>query len=383
MPIGGLPPIAVMMVAFGRMLRDNGFAVAPEQTETFLRSLVLLGPGGIRDVYQAAVASFSPHPERRADFDELFRAFFHGSGAVTASGETEREEEGETEASAPERDEEDVAGDRASAADLLQEKTIAPLAPDEELRRFGGRLAGRLPLRKSFRLRPSSKGSAVHLRRSLRQILRHDGDIPHPLMALAPARPRRLLLLIDVSGSMRTASDDYLRLAHIIVQRAPEAEVFTFATRLSRITSNLRCRDEAVALANAAAAVADWEGGTQIGPCLARFLSVPRFAGLARGAAILVVSDGLERGDPAVFVQAVARLSRLAWRFSWASPLVADPRYRPRTRAMQAVLPFLDDLVDGSSGSVLMPFLLNWRVPAERASKIWGREKSAEKCTHA
>ena len=367
---GGLPGITALLAAFAPVLRKSDFAIAPEQTETFLRSIALLGPTGIRDVYQAAVASFSPHPERRSDFDELFRSFFYGTGTIAASFEAEREEVSETDTSSPEMNDEGRAGDRASAADLLQARIFAPPAPDAGLRRFGDLLFDRLPRRKSFRLKPSSRGRAVHLRRSLRQILRNDGDIPYPLMALKTAKPRRVLLLIDVSGSMKSATDDYLRLAHTVVQRAPEAEVFTFATRLSRITPGLRCRNEATALVRASAAVTDWDGGTQIGPCLANFLAVPRFAGLARGAAILVVSDGMERGDIATFVRAVSRLSRLAWRFSWASPLVADPRYRPRTRAMQAILPFLDDLVDGASGAALAAFILDWALPAERSRPL-------------
>jgi uncharacterized protein with von Willebrand factor type A (vWA) domain len=164
------------------------------------------------------------------------------------------------------------------------------------------------------------------------------------------------------------------------VQRAASAEVFTFATRLSRITPALRLRDPEAALAAASARVADWDGGTRIGPCLSEFLSVGRYAHFVRGAAVLVISDGNERGDVSDFVKAVWRLSRLAWRFSWATPLAADPRYEPRTRAMRAVLPALDDLIDGSSLAGLAGFLLTLAAPGTKPAEIWtpeGRRRPA------
>ena len=133
-----------------------------------------------------------------------------------------------------------------------------------------------------------------------------------------------MLLLIDVSGSMKARTEDNLRLAHALTQARRRVEVFTFGTRLTRVTRPMRLKRREQALAAAAQMVSDWDGGTRIGDALKAFLAVPRFAGYARGAVVLIVSDGLERGDPAAMRDAVAKLSRRAWRLSWLTPLAAD-----------------------------------------------------------
>lgn len=148
---------------------------------------------------------------------------------------------------------------------------------------------------------------------------------------------------------MSAHTDTALRFAHTLVRSAERVEVFTVGTRLTRVTRALQRRNREAALAAAAAAVADWDGGTRLGDALAAFLAVPRYAGFARGAAVVVLSDGLERGDPAVLIDAVARLERLAWAILWLSPLAADPNYVPRTEAMAALKPMLARLGDGSS----------------------------------
>jgi uncharacterized protein with von Willebrand factor type A (vWA) domain len=182
--------------------------------------------------------------------------------------------------------------------------------------------------------------------------------------------PRRLLLLIDVSGSMKIHTGDYLKLAHAVVQSASQAEIFTFGTRLTRITPALRIRDREQALARAAAQVDDWDGGTRIGPTLLAFLSVPRFSAFARGAAVVILSDALERGGHAEMETAMRRLKARAFRLSLATPLAGDSRFEPRTAALQAILPVLDDLVDGSSTHGLTTFILSLGRPAPAAQTI-------------
>jgi uncharacterized protein len=163
---------------------------------------------------------------------------------------------------------------------------------------------------------------------------------------------------------MKALIQDCLRFCHTVVQHAGDVEVFTFATRLSAITPALRRRRLSAALEAASRAVDDWDGGTRIGPCLTKFLSVPRYAGFAAGAVVLVISDGMERGDPSEFVKAVRLMSRLAWRLVWATPLAADPNFEPKTRAMLKILPALDALVDGSSTEKLSRVLLSLANPA-------------------
>ena len=176
-------------------------------------------------------------------------------------------------------------------------------------------------------------------------------------------RHRRVLLLIDISGSMKAHTQDYLRFAHALTQALPNVETFSFGTRLTRLTKSLRHKDADRALAELAPAVADWEGGTRIGESLARLLSVPRFSQASRGALVAVLSDGLERGDPDLMVKAVRRLSARAWRLAWLTPLAADPAFRPETAALKAILPHLDHLGDASGIAPLCDFIEFERLP--------------------
>jgi uncharacterized protein len=172
------------------------------------------------------------------------------------------------------------------------------------------------------------------------------------------SRPRPILLLIDVSGSMKQRTDANLALAHVIMQSAPRVEVFTFGTRLSRVTRALKLKNREQALAMASGLVADWDGGTRIGDALAAFLDVPRFAGYARGAVVAILSDGLERGDPAAMIGAMRRMFGRAFRIDWFSPLAADPEYRPETEALVAIRPMLASLRNGNSTAAICRQLL-------------------------
>jgi len=152
-------------------------------------------------------------------------------------------------------------------------------------------------------------------------------------------------LFVDVSGSLRQSSGDALRFAHVLVRSVPRCEVYTFGTRLTRVTRQLRKRDVDAALEDLAGHVGDVNGGTLIGRAFEEFLSDPRRAIGARGALVVIVSDGLERGDPGAMAAAVERLGRLSHRVVWWSPLACDRDYRPITNGMASVVDNLDDLV--------------------------------------
>ncbi|PRX65956.1 hypothetical protein B0I32_10692 [Nonomuraea fuscirosea] len=202
-----------------------------------------------------------------------------------------------------------------------------------------------LPATPSRRRRPARTGDRLDVRHAWRRARRHDGEIVDLRRLARPPRPRRLLLLVDVSGSLRQHTPDLLRVAHTALRAAPaRTEVFTFGTRLTRITAALSHPYADHALTSVARLVTDADGGTAIGAALHRFLANPRYAALARGALVIVLSDGLERGDPAPMVRATARLSRLGHRLVWWTPLACSPEYRPATRAMSAQLPSLDHL---------------------------------------
>jgi uncharacterized protein with von Willebrand factor type A (vWA) domain len=193
----------------------------------------------------------------------------------------------------------------------------------------------------------------------LRESVRNDGEVLRLGHLRRRARPRKLLLLIDVSGSMKTRTEENMKLAHALLQAVNHAEVFTFGTRLTRVTRALRLKRREQALNAAAHLVSDWDGGTRIGDAVQAFLAVPRFGGYARGAAVIIVSDGLERGDVSALRDAVAKLSRRAWRISWLTPLASGPGFRPQTEALVAIQRFVDDLASGGSSAAIVLHLLS------------------------
>jgi uncharacterized protein with von Willebrand factor type A (vWA) domain len=362
--IAPLPAAARPFVAFPTLLREHGIAVAPEQTTAFLMAVELLGPRSIEHVRKAAVATLSPHPEHRARFDALFD--MHFLGAIAEPGEEDwapdedvsvQEDTGSREILIGE--EVNETGQASTEAEALSIRRLGTLDESEMLRRFGRALPAALPRRRGYRHRAARRGPVVDLARSLRDAIRHDGEVMSLKKLRRVTRPRPILLLIDVSGSMKQRSDANLALAHTIVQAAPRAEVFTFGTRLTRVTRALRRRRREQALAEASGLVADWDGGTRIGDALQAFLAVPRFASYARGAVVVVLSDGLERGDPTALVTAVARLAARAHRIDWLTPLAADPEYRPETEALRLIAPRLASLADGGSTARICRHILS------------------------
>lgn len=338
-------------LAFPRALREEGFLAAPAQTESFLAAVGLLGPRSIHDIRCAAHAIFGPGPEQRQAFDDLFDMIFLGR-AVLAPGEAAGEDAPQAfdagemeELLSP--DEEEPSGREASVRERLFARIFAGVDEAALLAAFARALRDALPRRRSRRFEGARQGVADP-RRALREMARRDGEVIAVPTRQRRARQRRMLTLIDVSGSMKGGTEGALGIAHTIVMVAERSEAFTLGTRLTRVTRALRRRDRAQALALAAGLVADWDGGTRLGDALAVFLSVPRFAGFARGAVVVIVSDGLERGGPDALVAAMAKLRALAWRIVWLNPLAADPAYRPETGAMQAILPMIDHLDSGA-----------------------------------
>jgi hypothetical protein len=159
---------------------------------------------------------------------------------------------------------------------------------------------------------------------------------------------------------MKSGTEGALRLSHALVRGGERVECFTIGTRLTRVTRALRHRSREQALTLASGLVADWDGGTRLGEAMATFLSVPRFAAHARGALAIVVSDGLERGGPEALVAAMERLRALAWAVLWLSPLAADPAFRPESGALNAILPMLDRLGDGSDPPAIAREILSF-----------------------
>ncbi len=361
-----LPRAARAFVSFAALLRANGFAIAPEQTTAFLEAIALLGPRGPEDIRQAGLATLAPPPERRAAYDLLFRIHFLGGEEIRGDeGEDEEvvrlQEEGRGGEEPPLADEANVSGEMAVRAEALAERRFGPGGPSDALRRLAREAPSRLPRRRGHRRMRARRGPWADLRRILRESTRNDGEVMRLGRLKRRARPRKMLLLIDVSGSMKARSEDNLRLAHTLMQATPNVEVFTFGTRLTHLTRALRLKRREQALAAAAHLVSDWDGGTRIGDALQAFLAVPRFGGYARGAVVVVLSDGLERGDLSALRDAVAKLSRRAWRLSWLTPLAVGPRFVPQTEALIAIRRFVDDMVDGGSSAAVVAHVLSLR----------------------
>ncbi|GAA3733811.1 hypothetical protein HDA32_003772 [Spinactinospora alkalitolerans] len=239
----------------------------------------------------------------------------------------------------------------ASDAEVLRSRDIATLTEGEraEVARLLGLLATRRPHRRTHRTAPARRGRLDHPR-TLRATLRQGGEPLRLLRRDRTTRPRRVVLLIDVSGSMSPYADALLRLAHAVARGHPgHTEVFSVGTRLTRLTREMRVRDPDVALAAAGAAIPDWSGGTRLGVELKEFLDVYGQRGMARGSLAVIASDGWERGDAALLGTQMARLSRLAHRTVWANPHKAQPGYEPLTAGMRAALPHVDDFVSGHS----------------------------------
>jgi uncharacterized protein with von Willebrand factor type A (vWA) domain len=361
-----LPRAARAFVSFVALLRANGFAIAPEQTTAFLEAIELLGPRGPEDIRQAGLATLAPPPERRATYDLLFRIHFLGGEEIpSAEGEGEEivrlQEEGRGDEEPLLADESNESGEMAVRAEALAERRLSPGGPSDALRRLAREAPTRLPRRRSHRRMRARRGPWADLRRTLRETARNDGEVMRLRRLKRRARPRKMLLLIDVSGSMKARSEDNLRLAHTLVQATPNIEVFTFGTRLTRLTRALRLKRREQALAAAAHLVSDWDGGTRIGDALQAFLAVPRFGSYARGAAVVVLSDGLERGDLSALRDAIAKLSRRAWRLSWLTPLAIGSSFVPKTEALIAIRRFVDDMADGGSNAAVVAHMLSLR----------------------
>jgi uncharacterized protein with von Willebrand factor type A (vWA) domain len=366
-----LPRTLLPFVDFSALLRSSGFSVAPEQTESFIAAVGLLGPRSIADVHRAAVATLAPPPERRDDFDALFRLVFLGQ-AIAAPMTGEPDDDDEVEAfddrdggmEPPESAEAEQSGSAPAGTERLFARRFGELNENEVLRRFRRAAPAALPRRRSRRLAGAKTRGRLDMRRALREAVRRDGEVVRlPVLQRRQAQ-RRVLLVIDVSGSMKDRTDAQLRFAHTLARVTDRLEIFTLGTRLTRITRAMRRSSRDQALAMASTLVADWDGGTRLGDALQAFLAVPRFAGFARGAFCIVLSDGLERGHPSAMTDAMARMSRLAWAIAWLTPLAGDEGYAAETSALKAVLPYLDRLGDASSPERLCNEILNFERKA-------------------
>jgi uncharacterized protein len=321
------------LTAFGRALRAEGVPVGTGRVATFCRAAALLSPG---DLYWAGRATLVARQEQIPVYDRVFRVFF---GSVASPGSPELPVHVIV-------SEEEVA--LASPVELLRRKSFARCTADElvQLGEMMEQLRLAVPTRRSRRLAPARAG-LPDLRRTLRRSFRTGGEPLERSFRARRRRKRRLVLVLDVSGSMADYSRPLLVFAHSALRADRRWEAFCFGTRLTRVTRALAVSRPDDALERAAAEVVDWNGGTRIGDSLKGLLDEYGHRGLVRGAVVVLCSDGLEVGDPELLAEQMARLSRLAYRVIWLNPLKGDEAYEPLARGMHAALPYVDVFAAG------------------------------------
>jgi uncharacterized protein with von Willebrand factor type A (vWA) domain len=364
-PPGILSDPATIVTAFARVLRAAGLDVPVGSVITFGEALAEVGAERREGVYWAGRSTLVRKPEDVPVYDHAFAAFWdQRPGALTArQDETLHvtiavdDDEGGTEGD----DADDATHDpdvtvRFSRHEILRHKDFAAYTASEldEARRLMAdlRLAG--TLRRCRRLVPA-KGptSRPDLRRTVRHALRAGGEPIERRFRVQADRPRRLVLLCDVSGSMEPYARALVRFLHAAVVGRTKVEAFALGTRLTRVTRELSSRDPDEAVARAARRVVDWSGGTRLGEGLKTFNDEWGVRGMARGAIVVILSDGWDRGEPELMAEQMARLHRVARLVVWVNPLKATPGYLPLARGMAAALPYVDEFVEGHSLAAL------------------------------
>jgi uncharacterized protein with von Willebrand factor type A (vWA) domain len=356
------PDVVATVTGFAGALRAVGVNADRARLTTALQALAELDPGIADHVYWATRLALCSEPDDLPKFDAVFDLWFRGvkpaMSSTPARGQVRQQQlaaVGGPDSAAQQSGQDEVLKTAASETEVLRRHDVATLTREQrdEVNRLIALLAPKVGQRRTLRRRRGGT-DRVDVRRTVRQLIR-DGGEPGELRWTRPrSKPRRLVLLIDVSGSMAPYADALLRFAHAAVRSAPvSTEVFTIGTRLTRVTRQLRLRDPEQALNAAGTAIPDWSGGTRIGDVLRAFLDLWGQRGTARRAVVVLFSDGWERGEASMLGEQMARLARLAHRVVWVNPHKGKDGFAPATAGMIAALPHLDDLIAGHSLAAL------------------------------
>ncbi|SDL70994.1 hypothetical protein SAMN05421874_12799 [Nonomuraea maritima] len=341
--------LVATMTGFARTLRAAGVGADHERTQNLLKALDHLDVTDRDEVYWAGRLTLCATPADLPRYDRCFAAYFGGMKARqvrTATTSVTRHLAAREGAGEPGGDDGTAAPATASSIEVLRHRDVARMtdAERDEVHRMLAMLRGGRPLRRSRRFESAHRG-VLDRRRTIREALRK-GDVARLRRRRHTTRPRGVVLFVDISGSMAPYAETLLRFAHALVRSEPRTtRVFSVGTRLTPVTAELRHRDPGTALNEVSKAVPDWSGGTRLGEELREFLTRHH----ARGAIVVIASDGWERGDPELLGTQMARLSRQAYRVIWVNPHKGYADYQPLTGGMRAALPYVDDLVAGHS----------------------------------
>lgn len=372
-----------IVAAFGHVLHGAGLPVTPERSARFGTAVTLARPRQMGELYWIGRVTLLTGSDQVETYDRVFQQVFRGiidmadfRGDSNAPAPPSSTPTGDRHPGDPERDAASDAGPHGTSAspsavradgDDDEDQTPSVLAAMSQEERLGSKdfadcseeelalirsLVERLPLvppmRSGRRTRRHPHGRRLDIRQTLRRSHRTAGDPVELVMRRRKRRPRRIVLIADVSGSMEPYARIYLHLMRGAVQ-ALHAEAFVFATRLTRLTRALALTHPDIAYRKAVGSAPDWSGGTRIGRALMDFIDQFGRRGLARGAVVVIVSDGWEVESAASVGEAMARLSRLAHRIVWVNPRKAADSYEPLVGGMAAALPYVDTFVSGHS----------------------------------
>lgn len=357
------------LVLFGRVLRGAGMDINPGRMIDLVRALAYIHIGQRTDFYHASRSLLVHRKEDLPIFDEAFRLFWrqHGPGMLASLGDLRppsaeapetiftlptlhHEDHDESAGSEEEGSEEQqiIEVTRTfSARERLYHKDFGTMTTEEiaAVKQLMASFVWNLGERKTRRYRPG-RYVQVDLRRSLRRNLRYGGEILHWPGREPRTRPRPLVLIADISGSMEQYSRLLLHFLFSIAKALTQkVETFVFGTRLTRITRQLQGREVDLAIQDVSHTVTDWAGGTRIGESLKTFNFRWGRRVLGRGAIVLIISDGWDRGETELLHIEMARLQRNCYRLIWLNPLLGSVRYEPLTRGIQAALPYVDDFL--------------------------------------
>jgi uncharacterized protein with von Willebrand factor type A (vWA) domain len=338
-------------------------AIPLSRSISYLQAMECVGLSSQSAVYWAGRATLLARIEDAELYDRCFRAFYLRRSsaeyevvptpinvAVLLDGD---DEDGGDEAISSEdlNDFDQVVSLRFSAEEVLRAKDFGTLTQGEleECLRIMRRVRISPPLRSSQRLRRDSRGRRLDLRRTVRSALAHGGEPIEQKFLARSQRVRRTVFICDVSGSMEPYAKALIRFVHAMMVATRKVEVFTLGTRLSHVTRALMGNDPEAALARAAVEVKDWSGGTRLGEGIKTFNDRFGVRGLARGATVVILSDGWDRGDPVLLGEEMKRLQRVCRRLVWVNPLKATPGYAPLAKGMAAALPYVDEFIEGHS----------------------------------
>jgi uncharacterized protein with von Willebrand factor type A (vWA) domain len=357
-------PFLANLLHFPRLLRRAGLSISLEQTMDFARALELIDLGVRDQVYHGARGLLVKRKEDFALFDRLFDRFWRLPAAdpepqpqkTPLAPRHESKQQGALSLAtlmaqrARQNDPEVDLADRAnsySPTEAFQQKAFSAMTPDEldAVKRLIRAMRWQVSQRQTRRRVLDQHGRTLALRRALRDASKHGGVPIRLSWQSRKIKARPLVVLADISGSMEKYARLLLQFAYSVTQGLTTVESFVFATRLTRITPYLRMKDIDVALAELAGTVIDWSGGTRIGESLQTFNRVWSRRVLRRGAIVLIISDGWERGDAETLRLAVRYLQHRCYRLIWLNPLLGNPAYQVRVEGLSAAIPFIDDFL--------------------------------------